>query len=126
MTLLLDSTFVIDHFRQDASALARWTRVFADDERVCINEVVVCEVRAGLRTEQEPIFVAFLEPIEFIQPDSGAALVAGRWRALARQRGHTLSLADALIAAAAQTVGAAVLTRNVRDFELTPVRVETY
>jgi len=35
-------------------------------------------------------------------------------------------LADALIASAAVAIDAAVLTRNVRDFALTPVRVETY
>ncbi len=33
---------------------------------------------------------------------------------------------DALIAAMAFDLDAVVLTRNVRDFELTPVRVETY
>jgi len=31
-----------------------------------------------------------------------------------------------MLAATAFGVGAAVLTRNVRDFALTPVRVETY
>jgi predicted nucleic acid-binding protein len=37
-----------------------------------------------------------------------------------------LSLEDALIAAAAEAAEATVLTRNVRDFALTPARVETY
>jgi hypothetical protein len=35
-------------------------------------------------------------------------------------------MADALVAAAADAVDAAVLTRNIVDFVLTPVRVETY
>jgi predicted nucleic acid-binding protein len=37
-----------------------------------------------------------------------------------------LSLPDALIAAAAHAVEATILTRNVRDFSLTPVHVEAY
>jgi predicted nucleic acid-binding protein len=37
-----------------------------------------------------------------------------------------LSLPDALIAAVALTLEAEVLTRNVRDFGLTPVAVERY
>jgi len=37
-----------------------------------------------------------------------------------------LSTPDALIAATADALGAAVLTRNVKDFALTPVRVESY
>ena len=40
--------------------------------------------------------------------------------------GRHLSLADALIAAAADVADAAVLTRNIRDFAMTPVRIETY
>jgi predicted nucleic acid-binding protein len=51
---------------------------------------------------------------------------AGRWRTEARALGRRLSLEDALVAAAAHASDAAVLTRNVRDFALTPVRVETY
>lgn len=70
--------------------------------------------------------MALLSPIELIQPPVEAALSAGRWRAQARLHGRTLSLADALIAAAADAVGATVLTRNARDFSLTPVPQESY
>jgi hypothetical protein len=88
--------------------------------------VVVCELFAGLRPAQREDAQRFLEPLEFLQPGPGAAAAAGRWRAAARKRGRTLHLADALIAAAAEAAGAAVLTRNVRDFALAEVRVETY
>ena len=67
-----------------------------------------------------------LEPVEFIQPGPESALMAGDWRRQAHERGRQLSLPDALVASAAAAVDAAVLTRNVRDFALTPVRVETY
>lgn len=50
-------------------------------------------------------------------------MLAGRWRREARERGTTSSLPDVRIAAAAEAAGAAVLTRNVRGFELTPVAV---
>jgi predicted nucleic acid-binding protein len=69
---------------------------------------------------------AFLEPVEFVQPGAAIAMTAGRWRAEAHASGRTLSLPDALIAAAADALGATVVTRNVRDFALTPVRVEAY
>jgi predicted nucleic acid-binding protein len=124
--LFLDSTFVIDHLRGDPIAVARWRRVFEDGETPFIGEVVVCEVRAGLLDADEPKLRTFLGSIEFVQPSSDHALNAGRWRAEARGRGWTLSLPDALVAAAADSLGAAVLTRNARDFALTPVRVETY
>jgi predicted nucleic acid-binding protein len=126
MRLFLDSAFVIDYLRDDPGAVSRMADVFGQGDDPMINEIVVCEVRTGLRDDEVAPFEAFLEPIEFIQPGREHALVAGQWRAEARILGRSLSLADALIAAAADAADAAVLTRNVRDFALTPVRVETY
>lgn len=126
MRLLIDSTFVIDYLNGVPETRARWEAIWADGHEPIVNEIVVCEVRAGLREHEKRDLEVFLEPIEFIQPGPEHALMAGRWRAEARASGRSLSLADALIAAAADTSDAAVLTRNVRDFEMTPVRVETY
>lgn len=126
MNLLVDSSFVIDHMLGDPGARARWTRVFADGEQPYVTEIVVCEVRAGLREADEPHLAALMLPIEFVQPGPAVAMQAGRWRYAAHRNGRKLSLADGLIAATADALHAAVLTRNVRDFALTPVRVETY
>jgi len=124
--LLLDSAFVIDLMNGLPEAIARQARMYEVGDDLMINEIVVCEVRAGLRGEGVKRFERLLEPIEFIQPGPETALVAGSWREAAHGRGLRLSLADSLIAAAADAVDAAVLTRNVKDFALTPVRVETY
>ena len=126
MRLLLDSTFVIDHLRGVPAAVDGMAGIFENGDEPFVTEVVVCEVRAGLRAEDERFLVALLEPIEFVQPGPDQALTAGRWRAELRARGRTLSLADSLIATAADSIGAAVLTRNVRDFTLTPVLVRSY
>ena len=126
MRLLLDSAFVIDLMNGLPEAIARQARIHEVGDELVINEVVICEVRAGLRGGGVERFGRLLEPIEFIQPGPESALLAGGWREKARSRGRHLSLADALIAAAADSVGASVLTRNVKDFALTPVRVETY
>lgn len=126
MILVLDSSFVIDHLRGDRSATARWRRIFEDGDEPIATDVVVCEVRAGLRSEAERHLDTMFGPVEFVQPGIGTAMTAGRWRAELRASGRTLSLGDALIAATAESLGAAVLTRNVRDFALTSVRIETY
>jgi predicted nucleic acid-binding protein len=126
MRLVLDSTFVIDHLRGLPEAVDRMTAIFELGDEPYLTEVVVCEVRAGLRAEAERVLRALLEPIEFVQPGPDQAMLAGRWRAEVRAHGGTLSLADSLIASAAESLDAAVLTRNVRDFSLTPVAVETY
>lgn len=126
MRYLLDSTFVIDYLRGDPDAIERYRRMFDAGDDPMTTEIVVCEVATGAPAHPDPDLTAFLEPVEFVQPGPGAALAAGRWRADARRRGRSLSLADALIAGAAEAAGAVVLTRNVRDFALTPVRVESY
>jgi predicted nucleic acid-binding protein len=126
MRLFLDSTFLIDHLRGDEAARGRFTAIFERGDEPFINEVVVCEVRAGLRAEHEPLLLALIQPIEYVQGGPEVALDAGRWRADVRAQGRHLGLPDALIAASAHNLRAAVLTRNVRDFALTPVRVETY
>jgi predicted nucleic acid-binding protein len=126
MRILVDSAFVIDYLRGLPEAEARWAAVFADGDEPIVNEIVVCEVAAGLRARDVPQLEAFLEPVEFLQPGPDTALVAGRWRAEARAIGKSLGLADALIAAAAHSDNAAVLTRNTCDFALTPVRLVTY
>ena len=127
MRLLLDSTFVIDILNGLPEAVAKEAHIYAAGDEPSINEIVVCEVSAGLRVGRgSSARTAVLEPVEFIQPGPETALRAGAWRDDARARGFHLSLADALIAAAAYDTDAAVLTRNVRHFVLTPVRVETY
>jgi predicted nucleic acid-binding protein len=123
---MLDSAFVIDHLRGLPEAIERFARLFEDGDEPMVTEVVVCEVATGAPQHPDPALAAFLEPVEFIQPGPDTALLAGEWRAIARRRGHHLSLPDALIAAAAHAVDAVVLTRNLRDFELTGARVEAY
>lgn len=126
MRFVVDSSFVVDHLRGDPDALARWHRVFETGDEPFVTEIVVCEVRAGLRAEDERHLAAFLQPIEFVQAGADTAMQAGRWRYQAHRRGRHLSLPDALIAAAAESLSASVLTRNVRDFALTRVTVESY
>jgi predicted nucleic acid-binding protein len=126
MRLVLDSTFLIDHLRGDPAAVSRWAAIFEHGDEPLVNEIVVCEVRSGLHPVDAVAFDRLLEPIEFVQPGRQAASRAGAWRWEARGRGHSLSLANTLVAAAADAAKAAVLTRNVQHFALLPVRVETY
>jgi tRNA(fMet)-specific endonuclease VapC len=123
---LLDTSFLIDAMRGDPPAIARLELLWSDADSMYVNEVVVCELFSGLREPDVERGRALLRPIEFVQPGPEAAVDAGGWRREAAARGRALSVPDALIAATAVSLDAAVLTRNVRDFALTTVRVETY
>ncbi|HVA85880.1 MAG TPA: PIN domain-containing protein [Candidatus Saccharimonadales bacterium] len=126
MTYLLDTSFLIDYLRGDPGAVARFGALFDLGAMLLVNDVVVCELMTGSRRDPDPELEALLEPLDFVQPGPAAAALAGRWRHAAMQSGRTLSLADALIAATSFHNGATVLSRNARDFALTPVAVESY
>jgi len=122
---VLDTSFVIDHLRGDPAATDRFARLLQDGDDVIVNEIVACEAWAGAPLAGDLALAQLMQAVEFVQPGPDGARRAGIWRQEARRRGYVLSLADALVAAAADPE-ATVLTRNVRDFSLTPVRVETY
>jgi predicted nucleic acid-binding protein len=126
MYLMLDSTFVIDLMRGDPAARRRLGKIYEDGDEPYLNDVVLCEVRTGLLPKDVEHFEQTVRYLAFVQPGAEVATRAGEWRADARRLGRALSLGDALIASAAQSLKAAVLTRNVSDFRLTPVRIEIY
>jgi predicted nucleic acid-binding protein len=122
---MLDASFLIDHLRGLPEATKRFIAMNEAGDALIISDVAAAEVWSGRPTE-EPAFADLVRYLEFAQPGPDTSRLAGRWRAEARGRGASLELTDALIAASAHHLDAAVLTRNVRDFALTPVRVETY
>jgi predicted nucleic acid-binding protein len=124
--IVVDSTFLIDHIRGERAAVDRFRVMYERGETPVATAIVVAEVRTGLLDSAVGVLAALLGPMEFVQPGVETAMLAGQWRADLRRRGRSLSLADALIAASAFHLDAAVLTRNVRDFSLTPARVESY
>jgi predicted nucleic acid-binding protein len=126
MRYLWDTTFVIDHLRNDAGAMTAMERMLVDGDVMFINEIVAGEAWAGARAAEARYVRNLLNLPVLVQPGPGAAERAGAWRKDARARGWTLSLTDALIAAAADACDATILTRNGRDFALTPVPVESY
>ncbi len=67
-----------------------------------------------------------LAAVEFVQPGPDVAAFAGRWRGETRRRGLTLGMPDALVAATTDALGVVLITRNVRDFAITPVQISTY
>lgn len=126
MKVMLDTTFVIDHQRLVPAAVQRMREMLERGDEPIVTSVVVSEAWVGARVPGDPSLVQFLQYLEYVHPGPDTARVAGEFRADARRRGFTLGLGDALIAASAYHLDATVLTRNVRDFELTPVRLETY
>ena len=123
---LLDSTFLIDHLRGEPAAVRRFRDMNESGDESMVTDITATEVWSGRRAGLEHVIERFLKYIEYIHAGPETARLAGIWRAEARESGWTLGLPDAVIAATAVHQDAAVLSRNVRDFALTPARIETY
>jgi predicted nucleic acid-binding protein len=123
---VLDASFLIDHLRARPEAVERLRSMYQAGDDPILTDVASAEAWSGWREADEAGIEAFLRYFEFVQAGPETSRLAGIWRAQARASGSTLGTMDALIAASAFHLDAAVLTRNVRDFALTPVRVETY
>jgi predicted nucleic acid-binding protein len=123
---LLDTTFLIDHLRGKPEAVARLRRIVESNDLAFVNDVVSAEAWAGAPSDDDHDLSNLLAFLEFVAAGPPHAQRAGRWRAESRARGHDIGTADALIAACADSMRAIVLTRNQRDFAITPVPVETY
>jgi predicted nucleic acid-binding protein len=126
MKVMLDTTFVIDCLRRKPEAMARLRSIHEGGDEPIVTSVVVSEAWSGARGTVDDDLDAFLRYFEYVHPGPATSRLAGEWRAEARRAGRTISIGDALIGATAFDQGAAVLTRNVRDFALMPVRVEGY
>jgi len=123
---LLDTTLIIDHLRGRPEAVARMRQIVESGDIAFVNDVVTTEAWAGAPGDDDRALTELLRFLEFIAAGPEHAHSAGRWRARSRAAGRDIGIADALIAAAAHAAHSTVLTRNVRDFAQTPVRVETY
>ena len=126
MRYLLDSTLLIDYGNGDAPAGALLRRLVEEGHDLYICDVVACETLSRGDDEQLRHLRTLLDALEYVSTSPSAA----RWAAESRRRRHVSggkrSLGDALIAGVAVSLGAAVVTRNLPDFERQGVDILPY
>src|SRR5438067_7497531 len=112
---LIDTDVLIDYSRRQPQAVAYMRGLTA---RPAVSVVTIAELYAGIRDggERQELESFMLQTI-VIDVDAQAALTAGLW--LRQYRGsHGVGLADALIAAAAQSDRARVVTLNEKHYPM--------
>lgn len=126
MKYLLDTTVLLDFARGREDAVGLVDRLFTDGETLYTCEVVTCEALSGGDDLERRFIRGILDALEYVALAPGGA----RWAAEARRTGRSApgarSLADALIAAAAWSQSATLVTRNPRDFERLGIPVLRY
>lgn len=118
MTILLDTSILIDHLRGGSAAREALARAVAEGERLTASVVVKVEVLAGMRPAEEAVTRRLLDALEWFPVDAAAAEQAGL---LANRflRSHPgVDTIDYIIAATAIHQDATLWTRNLKHFPM--------
>ncbi|MGH2615024.1 MAG: type II toxin-antitoxin system VapC family toxin [Thermomicrobiales bacterium] len=115
---LLDTSVLID-VSKDVEPVSSLVRNWLDGpDEVGTCGVVVAELFAGLGSNEHPFWISFVDRLTFWNVTRPIAIHAGMVRHRHLRKGISLSTPDTLIAAVAISVGATLVTRNVKDFPM--------
>src|SRR4051794_38876566 len=98
---LLDTDAVIDQLKGYPETVQLLQALYAAGGELCLCDVTIAEVYAGLNPQDRPQAEQFLSACTFLTSSPAIAQQAGEWRYKYRRQGVTLSITDALIAATA-------------------------
>lgn len=120
---LLDTTVLIDYLR-GRPAIARVLQLESRGDVACTTPVNIEEVYRGLRRGEEHRTDALVQGLMVLPLGFEEGRRAGDWRRRFAADGRTLAQSDCLIAAAAYSASALLVTGNPRDFPMEGIRLE--
>ena len=118
MTLLLDTTVLIDALRARQNGRAVLAELVAAGHTLATAAINIAEVFAGMRPGEESSTEAFLSSLDCYPMTGSIACRAGSLRSGYARQGRTLSLADMIVAATVQEHGLTLMTDNRKDFPI--------
>jgi len=116
---LIDTTIAVDHLRGIEAAVELMTTLTEEDE-ICASELVRFELLAGVLPSEMDAFEQFCSSLPWIPVDEDVARAGGSLARKYRKSHSGIDDVDYLIAAAAITCDADLLTTNVRHFPMFP------
>ena len=120
MKLLLDTSILIDHLREDPRAIGVLMTAVERADELWASVITRSEIRRGMRSAERAQTEILLETISWIDVSLGIADRAGELARAFRRSHPGIDLADFLIAASAEELRAIFVTRNVRHFPMFP------
>ena len=118
MTVVLDTTVLIDILRGRRAALEAVQRRLTSGERVVASVLSRSEVLVGERPGEEGATEALFGAVEWHPVDEATADQAGRLARRFYASHRTIDLADYVVAATAQMLMAELWTSNVKHFPM--------
>ncbi len=131
MKAMLDTNMCIYLIKKQPQSVLERFAEFPVGE-VGISVVTLAELEYGASKSRHPVknraaLDQFIAPLEVADFDREATVVYGRIRAALEARGRPVGAMDLLIAAHALSLGARLITNNVRELSRVPgLRVENW
>jgi len=120
VTVLLDTSVLVDHLRGNQRAVRLLDDLVMTDEAVWAATPTRTELLAGVRpSEREPLDLLFAA-LAWVDINSAIADDAGELSRRHRRSHVGIGTVDYLIAAAARSLRARLVTLNVRHFPMFP------
>jgi len=123
MKLLLDTSILIDVLRLKKQRNQWLADLVRGGHTLATTTLNIAEIYAGMRPAEEGRTEALLSGLEVYELSGASARLAGGFKNIWARKGHTLSLADAIVAAIATERGCALLTDNRKDFPMPEVQL---
>jgi len=120
---LLDTDAIIDYLTGVQTSVSFIRNLHRQGDLLCVCDVVIAEVYAGLRPQDRGKAQPLLNAFYFLPTGPEAAQQAGEWRYAYTRQGVAISTTDVLIAATAQAQGATLVTGNIEDYPMNEVSV---
>ena len=129
--IVLDTNVVSELMKAEPDPRVRDWLARIGEAPLTTTAITVSEIEFGLRRLPDgrrkddlyARFEAFVSALTVLPLDDPAARETGRLRAMRGAAGLSAQPSDMMIAGIAATAGAALATRNVRDFEGLPIQL---
>jgi predicted nucleic acid-binding protein len=113
--ILIDTDVMVDFLRGNATAVAL---IQKDSKRIVLPSIVVAELYAGVKGQEELAALDRFVGLFRIVPVSTAIARAGGLYSKHYTKSHGLGLADAIVAATVDAVHADLRTLNVKHYPM--------
>jgi predicted nucleic acid-binding protein len=124
VSILLDTTVLIDVLRGRRRAVERLTALSRHGEVPYTTPINVEEIYRGLRDTERLAATRLFDGLRIASIGRPEGVRAGDWRRDHASAGMTLAQADCLIAAAAVILGVPLATGNPKDFPMQELEVQ--
>jgi predicted nucleic acid-binding protein len=120
---LLDTDAIIDYLFGIPATVTLIRDLHNRGDTLCVCDVVIAEVYAGLRPNHREATEQLLSACTFLPATAAIARKAGRWRYDFARTGTPLATTDTLVAATAHAHAATIVTGNTKDYPMPELTV---